>query len=316
MEHKVKAGIIGAAVGDALGVPAEFMTREQLRAAPVTDMVGGRLFVHDQPIGTWSDDTSLTLCLLDSLGSEGLDYTDIMNRFISWIDRGEYTAGGGVFDYGNTTRAALARFERGTDPRSCGGTDEADIGNGSLMRILPIAFYLHSRFGAGFMQYPAAFEIIHDLSSLTHAHDRCKIACGIYIAIAGYLLNDNDPDKQVAVSQGCDSALAIYKDWEEFDCYARLYAEDFAELPEAAIGSSGYVVDTLEAAIWCLLTTDDYSSAVLKAVNLGGDTDTVAAVTGGLAGLLYGYEAIPTNWRESLARLEYIEELCSRRMKA
>ena len=152
MKDKILGGILGLAVGDALGVPVEFQSRESLRRNPVTDMRG--YGTHNQPPGTWSDDTSLTLCLLDSLEKKcdeqwaivgdlpKPDYTDIMHKFLSWAYKGKYTAHNEVFDIGIATRKALQRFRDGTEPLRCGGTSEQDNGNGSLMRMLPIVFYL------------------------------------------------------------------------------------------------------------------------------------------------------------------------------
>ena len=325
MKEKILGAILGLCVGDALGVPVEFASRESLRLDPVTGMRG--YGVHDQPPGTWSDDSSMTLCLLDSL-THGLDYGDIMQRFVSWMFKAQYTPHGEVFDIGGITKKALFRFGRETEPLLCGGRSEHDNGNGSLMRILPLIFYLRSRHGHP-LSCPAGaneerervreefFNIIHNVSSLTHAHAKSRIACGIYLCIAGRLASSGD--LPFAVNAGIHEARAYYEKTEgyaeELRHFERLYSGDsildFANLPEEAIQSGGYVVDTLEAALWCLLNTDSYEGCVLKAVNLGGDTDTTAAVAGGLAGMAYGLNAIPEAWRQQLARREYIEGLCA-----
>jgi len=280
LKDQILGGILGLAVADAVGVPVEFQSRESLRLNPVTDMKG--YGTYNQPPGTWSDDTSLTLCLLDSLANKGIDYADIMKRFLSWLDEGEYTPYGEVFDVGIATRKALQRFRNGNAPLECGGTSEQDNGNGSLMRILPLAFYLHT-FG-GNLTLDEAFDVIHNVSSLTHAHKRSQIACGIYLIVADCLLVESDLKK--AVDSNLEKASACYgnkKEYtEDFKHYKRLFDMDFAKLPEKKIKSSGYVVDTLEASLWCLLNADNYRDCVLRAVNLGEDTDTVAAVAGGL----------------------------------
>jgi ADP-ribosylglycohydrolase len=151
--------------------------------------------------------------------------------------------------------------------------------------------------------------LIRYASLLTHAHDRSVMACYIY----GYILTSllKEPTRE-SLAAGIQFAGEDLNHLPEFEHYTRLFAPDFAALPEDEIKSSGYVVDTLEAALWCLLTTDSYRDCVLKAVNLGGDTDTVAAVAGGLAGALYGYEGIPQAWRETLIKREWIEEMCER----
>ncbi len=324
MKEKILGAVMGLCVGDALGVPVEFMSREALRADPVTGMRGHG--VHDQPPGTWSDDSSMALCLLDSL-ARGLDYTDVMQRFVSWMYEGEYTPQGELFDIGGITKKALFRFGRGADPLLCGGRAEHDNGNGSLMRVLPLVFHLHSRFGyplsclAGTVEKRERakeefFGIIHNVSSLTHAHPRSRIACGMYLCIAGAIIGDYRPS---AVGAGLYEAKRYYEKREgyaeELRHFERMYSgnsvRDFMNLPEEEIRSGGYVVDTLEAALWCFLNTNSYESCVLKAVNLGGDTDTTAAVAGGLAGMAYGLNAIPEAWLRQLARRDYIEGLCS-----
>jgi len=311
MEDKILAGILGACVGDALGVPVEFKSRESLEKHPVTDMRG--YGTYNQPPGTWSDDTSMTLCLLDSLAG-GLHYKDIMQKFMLWFRKGNYTPHGKVFDIGMATNRALGRYANGNDPLSCGGTSESDNGNGSLMRILPLAFYLRSRYGCRYTDNNEAFEIIHNVSSLTHAHIRSQIACGIYLSVAECLFDAKD------LKRGIRSGISKAKDHYEKDkkyarelfFYDRIFEENFAELPQSSIYSSGYVLDTLEAALWCLLNTDSYEECVLKAVNLGEDTDTVAAVAGGLAGLFYGVDAIPSKWVNQILRLGYIKDMCCR----
>jgi len=308
MGNYVLNAVMGSSVADALGVPVEFINREDLREKPVIDM---RSYgTHKQAAGTWSDDTSMTLCLIDSL-SKGLDYKDIMTNFIKWISKGDYTAYGEVFDVGNATREALMRFERGKAPLECGGLDANDNGNGSLMRIMPILFYIQSIYGTEFTQSDEAMSIIHNVSSLTHAHKRSLIACGIYISVAGMLMGEMVLSE--AVEKGINRAIEYYKKHDEFEgelrYYKRLSTKMFSKTPINNIKSSGYVVDTLEAAIWCLLKTKNYKDCVLLAVNLGEDTDTVAAVAGGLAGLYYGYESIPSEWLDVIAKLDYIESL-------
>ena len=307
LKDQIIGGILGLAVADAVGVPVEFQSRESLHNNPVADMRG--YGTYNQPPDTWSDDTSLTLCLLDSLTNKKIDYADIMQRFISWSDKGEYTAHGKVFDVGIATRKALHRFKEGTEPLQCGGTSEQDNGNGSLMRILPLAFYLHTFCE---MDNEKAFAIIHNVSSLTHAHKRSLIACGIYLTIAKWFFEG--ANILAAVCFGLEDAQEYYESKKEFaedlKHYKCLFNKGFAKLPETEIRSSGYVVDTLGSALWCLLNTDDYEECILQAVNLGEDTDTVAAVAGGLAGMFYGVDGIPNEWLDQLARREYVEKLC------
>ena len=315
MEQNVRSLIIGHAVGDALGVPVEFASRERLEAEPVTEMRG--YGTHKVPAGTWSDDTSMTLCLLESLTRlMKVDYQDIMNNFLKWMEEGEFTATGITFDVGITTRHALLRSrpdpisakmgKKGIDPLLCGEDSEYSNGNGSLMRIAPMALYLNGNLTEDTLQ------LVHNVSKLTHAHVRSQMACGIYVFIATELLTDKSLN---AIRTGIQKAYQFYQGQDDFkteiNTYSRIWnVEQFAKVPEYDIKSSGYVVDTLEAAIWCLFNTDNYCECVLKAVNLGGDTDTVGAITGGLAGLLYGENNIPPAWRKELRRMDYIEKLC------
>ncbi len=310
MRDSIRSGILGLAVADALGVPLEFRSRRELAADPVTGMRG--YGTYNQPAGTWSDDTSMTLCVADSLAG-GLDYTDMMERFRRWANEGEYTPFGQAFDIGGATSRAVGRYCGGMEPLCCGGCGERDCGNGSLMRALPVAFYLYAQYGAD-ISSDVCMEVVHQTSSLTHNHPRCHIACGIYTLTAVRLLAGDSLSE--AVGQGTAQATAYYANSaaykKELGCFARLTDGTLATLAEDDIRSSGYVVDTLEAAFWCLLTTASYSECVLKAVNLGEDTDTVAAVAGGLAGLAYGESGIPRDWLGALKGRPVIDAVCAR----
>jgi ADP-ribosylglycohydrolase len=302
MITEVKSGIYGLAVADALGVPVEFLSRAQLKEDPVTDMRGNG--THHQPKGVWSDDTSMTLCLADSLASGGVDCADIMDRFCRWWVGGEYTPRGYAFDIGGATGRALSRFREGTPPLLCGGRTERDNGNGALMRILPAAYIVRG------MPLDKGMDIVYNLTALTHAHPRALIASGIYIRICLALLNGRS--RADAVSEALAECGEYY---QAGPCEAELKQYDrlmngISALPEEEIRSSGYAVDTLEAAVWCLLTTDSYRECVLRAVNLGDDTDTVGAVAGGLAGICYGFERIPAEWVRALVRADLIERIC------
>ena len=314
MLDKLKSVMIGHAVGDALGVPVEFASREEIAQSPVTDMEGFGTYPY--PAGTWSDDTSMSLAALDSLASGTINWDEIMDNFGKWLDDGEYTPSGEAFDIGRTCLNAIIRyFTKGTKATESGGTDERSNGNGSLMRIHPFALYEF---------FNGTFDInnIHTASALTHAHERSKMACGIYAFVLWELLNS--PSK-AAVIRGLSKAKHFYQGYDEMKSYYKmlfrriglteLHFEDpdtFERVKREEIKSSGYVVDTIEAAIWCLLNTKTYKECVLMAVNLGEDTDTVAAIAGGLAGALYGYENIPQEWRDTLIKKDYIEELCKR----
>ena len=185
----------------------------------------------------------------------------------------------------------------------CGTGDISSNGNGSLMRILPISIYLHtSNIDYKDNKY---FEIISKISGMTHSHIYSILGCYIYSIYVSELLKGNDKYVAYHNLQNICSDINI----DGIDIYNRIIKNDISKLKEHEIKSSGYVLDTLEASIWCLLTTNNYKEAVLKAVNLGDDTDTVAAITGGIAGILYGYEELPNNWINNIQKKEYVTEI-------
>jgi ADP-ribosylglycohydrolase len=216
-------------------------------------------------------------------------------NFIRWRDNGEFTAHGEVFDIGRATSRAIERLKAGTVPEKAGCTGAHENGNGSLMRIAPLVFHLAGR--------PEAerFDAVKAVSSVTHAHEWSVAACFIYLE---FLLKILDGMEKTA------AYLELRSDFRNGSPYigsgvlrkfAPVLRSDITELPESRISSGGFVIDTLEAALWCFMTTDGYGEAVLKAVNLGDDTDTTAAVTGAIAGLAYGLEAVPAGWLDVLA---------------
>lgn len=302
-DSNIRAGVLGFAIGDALGVPVEFKNRENLKANPVVHM--NEFGSHKVPVGTWSDDTSLLLATMDSItNSQVIDYRDIMSRFLNWMNNAEYTATGKVFDIGITTSNSLKNYAFGVDPLKCGGNNINENGNGSLMRILPLAYYLY------YVKYLEEVEvdIINNVSSLTHAHEISKMGCKIYVDYVKKLLETKDKFMAYEYIKNYDYSKFYSK--ETIKCYERILNGNLSELSENEINSSGYVVSTLEACLWCTLKGNDYKSAVLTAVNLGNDTDTVGALTGGLNGILYGEASIPKEWLEVLQKKSYIEDMC------
>ncbi len=295
---KVRAVIFGHAVGDAVGGPVQFEERTVRDRYPVADMVP--LYDVGLPKGAWSDDTSMSLCAMDAIIRHGLDFGAVMENFQKWLYGGEFTPTGRTFDVGGACRKAIDRAYRGADAETCGCIGEYENGNGSLMRIYPFAFYLY----ASDFPLEGKLSLIHRASALTHAHPRSCIGCGIYTFVLWELLEN--PAKQ-SIQYGLEKAMAHYRENSELRHYRRLFENGFDKLPREEIKSSGYVVDTLEAAIWCALTTDNYRDCILKAVNLGLDTDSVGAVAGSLAGALYGYDGIPKDWRDPLCKKEYLE---------
>lgn len=308
LENKLKSAILGLAVGDALGVPYEFISRDIIKKNPCKDMIG--YGTHNKKAGTWSDDTSLTLCLLDNLNNKNINYNDIMNSFVLWYDNGKYTADGHIFDIGITTSDAINNYKSGKNPIKCGLSDEYSNGNGSLMRILPIAFYIKKYFNSQLFENSEVINIIYNVSSLTHSHKRSLIACIIYTAIALNLINNMNIEE--SINKALKDSFDYYKNEKELNNYKRIFDSDFKKINDVKIESSGYVVHTLEASIWILLNTSNYEDAVLKSVNFGDDTDTTAAVTGGFAGLYYGIDNIPSKWIDILVNKELIINICNK----
>ena len=310
--NKAQDILLGLAIGDALGVPVEFKPRSYFEQYPVTDMQG--YGTHNQKHGTWSDDSSLAFCLAESL-IIGYDLADISKRFIQWLESAYWTAHGVVFDCGITTgraiddlRQIIADQDYGRFKTLIDEGDEYSNGNGSLMRIAPLLFHIKG------MDMTSQFEIVKAVSALTHRHVRSAIACLVYLKWMEFVLDGKD---KVAAYQETQKVINQFLPKvgiraQERSHFARLLEHNIAELDRSQIRSSGYVMHSLEASFWCVLTTNTYKDAVLKAVNLGEDTDTTGAITGAIAGLLYGTDSIPQHWLVLLARVDDIKDLAKR----
>ena len=270
MTATLRDAMYGSAVGDALGVPYEFKLRGYFKC---TDMIGHG--THHQDPGTWSDDTAMALALCDSLRENNLrvDKKDIRSRFKDWLRKGRYAIDGRVFDCGLTVSRAI------DSGRGCSG--ERDNGNGSLMRTIPLAFT------------DASDKDIRNVSAITHAHRLSTESCVCFVHTARELIGGTDIRE--AISHNIPSG-------SEFD-----FLGEVADWPESKVKSGGFVLHTLGAAFWCLANTESYEECVLAAVNLGEDTDTTACVAGGLAGIVYGFDAIPGKWVEALRGKDIID---------
>lgn len=286
---RIIGGIFGFIIGDMLGVPVEFSSRDDRINDPVEEL---RAYgVYNQPFGSWSDDTSLMLCLIDGLSTDDLDET-VRHNMIDFIDNGGFTPTGKVFDVGNSTRLAIERMKKGIPMDSCGGKGIRDNGNGALMRILPMAFI------AGKLDINELSEKVCKISSYTHAHDISKVACLIYVLFASRLLEGD------SIDVAYDHAISdIKRCWNKSVLpreFSRIVDKTVVRCSAEEISSTPYVVDTLEAVIWCVTNNKSYKDTVLSAVNLGGDTDTIAALSGGLAGVSYGYQELPVEWIQAV----------------
>lgn len=307
-------GMLGLVTGDALGMPVQFRRREDVKKNPVVGM--GGYGTYNMPVGTWSDDSSMALATLDSLQKKrSIDLEDIMQGFVRWFFQGEYTPQGEAFDVGETCAQAIFNFKCDGNAATCGKTGEYANGNGALMRIMPVCLYAYEEERAGIVSEEEALERIHQVTALTHNHLRAKIASGIYYFMIKAIL-ETEGSLTDRLQEGMELARDFYGDTVEtfvqLSLFGRMFElEDFANVSEEKISSSGYVVHSLEAAVWSLITTNSFEEALLKAVNLGDDADTVGAIAGGLAALYYGYEGIPKEWLDVIINREWMEELCN-----
>lgn len=298
---KIIDSIIGHAVGDAMGVPTEFCIRERLLSNPVTKMIGSAK--TGQPAGSWSDDTSMEICTIDSfIQNSKFDYADIMTKWSEWINENKYTANGETFDVGRTCLRAIRNFSRGETPTNCGLNDENSNGNGSLMRMLPVALYSYYRchFDNEIM------DLTNNISSLTHAHNISKLGCYIYVRFIMCLLDGKSKEEAYEYIKSID-----YLPYGEYAIskYDRILKNDIKSYKIDDISSSGYVVDTLECALWILLNSNSYEETIIASTNIGNDTDTIGAIAGSMAGIIYGINSIPGSWLDTLLRKDYLIDL-------
>lgn len=287
-QDRAIGALVGLAVGDAVGTTLEFATRDS--RPPLTDMVGGGPF-RLAP-GQWTDDTSMALCLADSLLALGMiDATDLATRFVRWWRSGENSCTGACFDIGIATREALQRFEASGDPRS-GSAHPRSAGNGSLMRLAPVAIRWHH-------DLPAAIAAARTQSEPTHRAPAALDACALFAELLVEAIHGTPKQTVLAVRKRSDLDEEI----------AAIAAGSWTDRERDEIASSGYVVHTLEAALWAAGNAESFEEAILLAANLADDADTVAAVTGQLAGALWGVSGIPDRWLDRLAWRERIENL-------
>ncbi len=301
-----KDGIIGFAIGDAMGVPVEFTNREKLMRNPITSMEG--FMSHNVPKGTWSDDTSMTIATMDSIINSNGDIiaNDMANRFLEWMEKGEYTPGGKIVDIDRTTLRALGKYK--TTRRSavnCGCTSNTDNGNGSLMRMLPIVYYSY----LNWLEQDKILKLVAGLSSITHANELVIMGCYMYVNYAIELLNTNNRKAAYSKIQNLDYSMFSMP---TIRAYTRILDHEIYHYGIDEIKSSSYIADTLEAVLWVLINTDTYNQAIIGAINLGSDTDTIAACTGGLAGIIYGIKSINSDWKIDLRKYSELIDLCEK----
>ena len=282
---------MGLAAGDAVGTTVEFKPRGSF--APVTDMVGGGPFRLEA--GQWTDDTSMALCLATSLVECcGFDAKDQMDRYVRWSEDGYLSSTGRCFDIGGTVSGALARYRRTGDPFA-GSADKNQAGNGCIMRLAPVPMWF----------YPDIESMAHhaaESSRTTHGTAECLDACRLLARVLHRAFEGQSKEDVLFADASFSGAPKI-------QAIAR---GTYRDTSRDSVRGSGYVVDSLEAALWCVWTTDTFEAAILEATNLGDDADTTAAVAGQVAGAIYGTEGIPARWREKVAMRELIVDLADR----
>ena len=307
MNNLNKDILLGTAIGDALGLPIQFLAREVVAKNPITTMEG--LDQFNVPAGTWSDNTSLSFCLAESL-CNGYDLNDIINKFTKWMYEDYWTPANETFDINYINYFTIVNLRNNGSPHIAGINNKRGNSDGSLMRILPLVPYILN------MEEEDRFRIIGEVSSLTHRHPRSILAC---IALCEFAIQYIDLQAVERAYQAMQQTILqlLKKEMfiEEDIPFKRLVGlsyEEFKAIELKDIHSTEYVIDTLEASLWCIFNTTNYKDAVLKAVNLGDDTDTVGAITGGLAGIIYGYDTIPSEWLEVLAKKDDIIKLADK----
>lgn len=298
MNDRRRGALIGLAVGDALGAAVEFQPPGTF--APVTDYRAGG--PHGLAPGEWTDDTSMALAMADSLASAGWDLNDQAQGYVRWWQNGEYSVVGRCFDIGNATRAALSRFMQHGNARRSGDTAEHASGNGSIMRLAPVPI----RYYELFPDSVDDLARLADESSLpTHASDQCRSACRYMAIVLAGLMHGLDRDEVLAADWA--PLLQLQKAAALHPAVAEVAAGSFRRRRPPDIKGSGWVVKSLEAALWALHRAESFEEAVLAAVNLGDDADTTGAVCGQFAGAYWGESGIPQRWRDGLARRDLIE---------
>ncbi len=298
---KIKGMLLGLAIGDAIGVPVEFETRSVLNQDPVVDMRG--FGTYAVPMGTFSDDTSMSWCLAETI-LEGYSPNLLADKFVDWRFNNKYTASGITFDCGVVTNRCIEKYAK-SGKLTNGSNNESENGNGSLMRIAPLIILLKGK------KIEERYELVKEVSSITHAHIRSVLSCFFLCELMLEMLNGSDKQKSYIVAQNKIKHIFKIKNISRYEqsIFEKIYPNNIWLFSEQEIVSSGYVIHTLEASLWAFYTTTNYKDAVLKAVNLGEDTDTTAAITGSIAGLYYGYDKIPNEWLDILLKKDELIKL-------
>lgn len=305
-----QSSLLGFALGDAFGVPYEFLPKEKIRTLELDGMIGKDTNMQFKsrwsdliPSGAWSDDTSMIYSTMDAIVTcDGrIDNNKIMQSFVDWWEKGKYCALNLPFGLGATVGQALSCYVAGKEPLECGCKSIRSNGNGSLMRILPFSLYCIRRD----LTESETVIVTSNASALTHGHDISKMGCFIFTEFMRGLFETRNPE--MAFKKLLFIDYHKYFSDEAVEAYSRLLNKDFKNTKDEEMNGSGYVVDTLECAIYSILNTNDFEDAIKMAVNTGYDTDTIAGVTGALAGTLYGVNKLPEKWINKLRKKDELD---------
>ncbi len=287
--------LFGLAIGDALGAPVEFEGRGCFE--PVTDLRPGGAF--DVKAGGWTDDTAMALCLGQSLiERKGFDPKDQMEKYMKWLDTGYLSAEERAIGLGNTIAVSLEKFRKTGNP-FCGSTDPMTAGNGTIMKLAPVPMYYHPDHGA-------AVDYSVESSKTTHRAQEVLDSCSAMASILCHLFDGKD--KKTALNMVKEKTF-------KSEAVSKILSTDFAKVDPENLESTGYVIHTLNSALWAFATSDSFEEALLKAVNLGDDADTVGAVCGQFAGAYWGYSGIPEKWLSKVARFGLIMDIGEKLIK-
>lgn len=303
LKQKIKDIFLAQAIADAAGVPYEFKSRTDLKKNPATAMIG--FGSHMVEAGTWSDDTSMTLATMDAyVAQKGIIdlkyYETIMDNFLCWHSKAIY---GKCFDIGNTCLAALTNYTKNKDPLKCGEISEDSCGNGSLMRIMPVAIYMYQ--SDYIWKQDEIIKEVNNISGLTHNHEVCKIGCVLYVFIVMGLLEGKS--LKDALSQLSLLKLDKYFSKKNIKKYKRILSLKILKTKEKDISSNGYIISSLEASIWVVHQSTDLKDTILNAINLGNDTDTIASLSAGLGAIIHSISSIPINWISLIKNREILD---------
>lgn len=311
----IQSSLVGLAVGDALGVPVEFMSRKDVRKVNLTEMIGKDTPITFEsrwgnliPAGAWSDDTSMTIASMESMINQGgdIDYDDVMTHFLNWWKNGAYCSLNFPFGLGSTVSRAMDNYRLEYPVTECGPKGMWDNGNGALMRILPFSLYCIFRG----RDTEKTVGIINTATAITHGHPISQMGSLIFTLFLEELMRTDSISSAWERTRRFN--YSSYYDSVALDAYKMLLSDEFMTAGENAIGETGYVVDSLMAAVYSILEGNTFEDTILTAINLGYDTDTNAAITGALAGVFYGMEDIPERWLNALRRRDYLKDVAER----